>query len=86
MRRRFGFRCSGPRAAGGSSGQGNRTYLTTWQKITGQTLTHDADWDRSNLTATVWVKIKYLAFATKTLGDAAGQAMITEASEALDQL
>lgn len=65
---------------------GYRTYLAAWQALTGQALDDDPDWHRSFLTATVWINIKYLAFATKVFGDNEGQLMMATAVDALDEL
>lgn len=71
---------------GGPNSPGHRTYVTAWHQITGQVLANDPDWHHSFLIATVWVNIKYLAFATRIFGDAKGQSMMTKATEALNQL
>jgi hypothetical protein len=71
---------------GGINSPGHRTYLAAWQELTGQVLADDPDWHRSNLTAAVWVNIKYLAFATKIFGDQKGRSMMRKAKGALDQL
>lgn len=71
---------------GGRGSQGYQTYVTTWQSLTGEVLDDDPAWQRSCLTAIVWVNIKYLAFATKIFGDEKGQDMMAKALTALDQL
>lgn len=65
---------------------GHRTYLATWQELTGERLAESADWARSCVTATVWANIKYLAFATKIFGDERGLQMMASARSALAQL
>ncbi|WP_460809115.1 phosphotransferase [Microlunatus endophyticus] len=71
---------------GGPDSPGYRTYIAAWQEITGQALDDDLGWHQSFLAATVWVNIKYLAFATKIFGDQKGQSMMTRATDTLNQL
>lgn len=71
---------------GGPGSPGYQMYVTTWQSLTGEVLDENPAWQRSCLVATVWISIKYLAFATKIFGDEKGQVMIAKALNALDQI
>ncbi|MFC7625256.1 aminoglycoside phosphotransferase family protein [Microlunatus sp. GCM10028923] len=71
---------------GGPDSSGYKTYIDTWHRLTGQRLDLDRDWASSYLLATVWINIKYLAFAAKVYGDAKAQEMMQSALQALNQL
>jgi len=71
---------------GGPSSNGYQTYVDTWRRLTGRRLDADPGWNTSCLLATVWVNIKYLAFAAKIYGDTRAQEMMSAALDALTQL
>ena len=67
---------------GGPAGDAYRTYVDTWESLTGERL-GDAAWRRSRLAATVWANVKYLAFAAKVFGDDTARSMWGAATAAL---
>ncbi|WP_165553939.1 aminoglycoside phosphotransferase family protein [Kribbella capetownensis] len=71
---------------GGPASSGYQTYVDTWRHLTGRNLDTDPDWNTSYLLATVWINIKYLAFAAKIYGDTKAQDMMRTALDALSQL
>lgn len=62
-----------------------RTYVDTWETLTGQGLDHAAWW-RSYLVATVCINVKYVAFAARMFGDHTAESMLRQATEALEKL